>query len=99
MNSIAQQAVPNGIGQSEFDWAHWTSQSSFVVRKSAPDAGRDCPGRAAAAIFPAAIRTAAEEEESSSGTPDACEKRHEPGFYVRRTSLSLARTQVGTEAR
>jgi hypothetical protein len=37
MNSIAQQAVPKGIGQSEFDCAHWTATSSFVVRKSAPD--------------------------------------------------------------
>ena len=37
MNSIAQHAVPNGIGQSEFDCAHWTAMSSFVVRKSAPD--------------------------------------------------------------
>jgi len=37
MNSIAQHAVPNGIGQSEFDCAHWTATSSFVVRKSAPE--------------------------------------------------------------
>jgi hypothetical protein len=36
MNSMAQQAVPNGIGQSEFFCAHWTSQSSFVVRTSKP---------------------------------------------------------------
>jgi hypothetical protein len=36
MNSMAQQAVPNGIGQSEFLWDHCTSASSFVVRKSDP---------------------------------------------------------------
>jgi hypothetical protein len=37
MNSIAQQAVPNGKGHSEFACAYWTSQSSFVVRKSGPE--------------------------------------------------------------
>ena len=32
MNSIAQQAVPNGSGQSEFPRAQFTTASSFVVR-------------------------------------------------------------------
>jgi hypothetical protein len=54
MNSIAQQAVPNGIGQSEFDWAHWTAVSSFVVRKSAPPV-EGTPGAIGGAIFPGAI--------------------------------------------
>jgi hypothetical protein len=31
MNSIAQQAVPNGIGQSEFLRPQFTNASSFVV--------------------------------------------------------------------
>jgi hypothetical protein len=56
MNSIAQQAVPNGIGQSEFDCAHWTATSSFVVRKSAPD-DEGIPGPSGGSIFPAGART------------------------------------------
>jgi hypothetical protein len=35
MNSIPQQAVAKGSGQSEFDRAQATIVSSFVVRKSA----------------------------------------------------------------
>jgi hypothetical protein len=53
MNSIAQQAVPNGIGQSELDCAHWTARSSFVVRKSAPPED-GTPGAIGGAIFPGA---------------------------------------------
>jgi hypothetical protein len=30
---MAQQAVPKGMGQSEFSLAQFTSASSFVVRK------------------------------------------------------------------
>src|SRR5829696_3925256 len=33
MNSIAQQAVPNGMGQREFDRAQLVRKSSFVVTK------------------------------------------------------------------
>jgi hypothetical protein len=51
MNSMAQHAVPNGMGQSEFDWAHCTTESSFVVRKSAPLV-EGTPGAMGGAIFP-----------------------------------------------
>src|SRR3954453_12073903 len=33
MNSMAQQAVPNGIGQREFERAQLVRKSSFVVMK------------------------------------------------------------------
>ena len=60
MNSIAQQAVPKGIGQSEFDCAHWTATSSFVVRKSAPDV-EGIPGPSGGSILPGmAFRTGRE---------------------------------------
>ncbi len=49
MNSMAQQAVPNGIGQREFFWPHWTRASSFVVRKSAPTVD-GTPGASGGAI-------------------------------------------------
>ena len=52
MNSMAQQAVPNGIGQSEFFCAHWTSQSSFVVRTSKPELD-GWPGPSGGVTFPA----------------------------------------------
>jgi hypothetical protein len=51
MNSIAQHAVPNGSGQREFEWAHWTRRSSFVVRKSAPPVD-GTPGAIGGAIAP-----------------------------------------------
>src|SRR5690349_8427985 len=39
MNSIAQQAVPNGIGQSELARPQFTASSSFVVIQFSCDPG------------------------------------------------------------
>src|ERR671915_2476946 len=36
MNSMAQHAVPNGMGQSEFLRAQFTRESSFVVTQFSP---------------------------------------------------------------
>src|SRR5262245_31669868 len=77
MNSIAQQAVPKGIGQSEFPCAHVTSASSFVVRKSAPPVEGTPGASGGAGRAPGGTDGRWREGLSDiAGTSEACEKLH-----------------------
>src|SRR5437899_3350922 len=53
MNSMAQQAVPKGIGQSEFDRAQLVRKSSVVVTKfgETPDSSAASGGPPAAGVL------------------------------------------------